>query len=151
MNDTALSIPLAIAAGLGQLGRNGLLLTPEYGACIRICKVLTDMPLDINMPIDFAVTEFCNQCYLCSESCPADAISLTDRTFTGPTESNNPGVEKWYVNAEKCLRFWQTNGASCANCIAACPFTLGFSGVHCLQCAKCVAPDCPLQSFVSRK
>ncbi len=151
MNDTALSIPLAIAAGLGQLGRNGLLITPEYGACIRICKVLTDMPLDVNMPTDFALTEFCNQCYLCSEACPAGAMSFNDRTFIGPTESNNPGVQKWYVNAEKCLRFWQANGACCANCIAACPFTLGFSFEHCLQCAKCIAPDCPLQSFTHKR
>jgi reductive dehalogenase len=151
MNDTALSIPLAIAAGLGQLGRNGLLITPEYGACIRICKVLTDMPLDVNTPTDFALTEFCNQCYLCSEACPAGAMSFNDRTFIGPTESNNPGVQKWYVNAEKCLRFWQTNGACCANCIAACPFTLGFSFEHCLQCAKCIAPDCPLQSFTYKR
>lgn len=151
MNDTALSIPLAIAAGLGQLGRNGLLITPEYGACIRICKVLTDMPLDVNTPTDFALTEFCNQCYLCSEACPAGAMSFNDRTFIGPTESNNPGVQKWYVNAEKCLRFWQTNGACCANCIAACPFTLGFSFEHCLQCAKCIAPDCPLQSFTHKR
>ncbi|GAI63354.1 putative reductive dehalogenase (rdhA), partial [marine sediment metagenome] len=38
-NDTALSIPLAIDAGLGALGRNGLLVTPEYGSGVRICKV----------------------------------------------------------------------------------------------------------------
>ncbi|NVM36262.1 MAG: hypothetical protein HWN81_11760, partial [Candidatus Lokiarchaeota archaeon] len=44
-NDTALSIPLAIDAGLGALGRNGLLLTPEFGPRVRICKVFTDLPL----------------------------------------------------------------------------------------------------------
>ncbi len=44
-NDTAQNIPLAIDAGLGEHGRNGLLLTPEYGARQRICKVLTDLPL----------------------------------------------------------------------------------------------------------
>ncbi|MHA1328609.1 MAG: reductive dehalogenase domain-containing protein [Promethearchaeota archaeon] len=44
-NDTALSIPLAIDAGLGALGRNGLLITPKYGPRVRICKVFTDLPL----------------------------------------------------------------------------------------------------------
>ena len=151
MNDTALSIPLAIAAGLGQLGRNGLLITPEYGACIRICKVLTDMPLDVNKPTDFRQTEFCAQCYLCAEACPAGAISYNDRTLIGPTLSNNPGIKKWYVDVEKCLRFWRSNGACCSNCIAVCPFTLGFSTENCLQCTKCIAPDCPLQLFTHQR
>ena len=44
-NDTALSIPLAVDSGLGELGRNGLLVTPQYGPCVRICKVFTDLPL----------------------------------------------------------------------------------------------------------
>ncbi|NLP30048.1 MAG: reductive dehalogenase [Clostridiales bacterium] len=146
MNDTALSIPLAINAGLGQLGRNGLLLTPEYGACLRICKVLTDMPLNTDKPIDYGQTEFCEQCLLCARACPADAISFGDRTFTGVCESNNPGVKKWYVNTEKCLRFWQHNGAACSNCIAACPFTMDrMSPNQCLECERCIAPKCTLQ------
>ncbi len=44
-NDTALSIPLALAAGLGELGRMGLLITPQFGPRIRLCKVFTNMPL----------------------------------------------------------------------------------------------------------
>jgi epoxyqueuosine reductase len=151
MNDTALSIPLAISAGLGQLGRLGLLITPEYGPCVRICKVLTDMPLNADKPVDFRVTEFCDQCLLCAKACPVDAITFGDRTFSGLTEGNNPGAKKWYVNVDKCLRFWQANGTSCSNCIAACPFTVGFSFEHCLQCVKCIAPDCPLQSFTHKR
>ncbi len=145
MNDTALSTPLAISAGLGQLSRMGLLLTPEYGPCLRLCKVLTDMPLNIDKPIDFGITEFCAQCLLCARECPADAISLGDRTFSGPTENNNPGTKKWYINAEKCLRFWQENGAPCAVWIAACPFTVGYEALQCALCEVCVAPDCAIQ------
>lgn len=150
MNDTALSIPLAIDAGLGQLGRNGLLLTPEYGACLRLCKVLTDMPLNIDNPIDFGVTEFCEQCLTCARTCPAGAISFGDRTFDGVCESNNPGVKKWYVDAERCLRFWQANGAACSNCIATCPFTTGFQPSQCLECERCVV-GCPLQAIMFQK
>lgn len=152
MNDTALSIPLAISAGLGQLGRNGLLLTPEYGACLRICKVLTDMPLNTDKPIDHGQTEFCEQCLLCARACPADAISFGERTFTGVCESNNPGIKKWYVNTEKCLRFWQCNGASCSNCIAACPFTRDdMSPSQCLECERCIAPMCTLQLIAAER
>jgi len=38
-NDTALSIPLAIDAGLGELGRSGLLITLQYGPRVRLCKI----------------------------------------------------------------------------------------------------------------
>jgi len=44
-NDTACSIPIAIDAGLGEMARNGLLITPEYGPRVRLAKVLTDLPL----------------------------------------------------------------------------------------------------------
>ena len=36
-NDTAVSIPYAIQAGSGELGRNGLLIIPEYGPHVRVC------------------------------------------------------------------------------------------------------------------
>lgn len=153
MNDTALSIPLAIDAGLGQLGRNGLLITPEYGPCVRLCKVLTDMPLEADSPIDFGVTEFCEQCQRCVEACPVEAISGGDMTFEAVCRCNNPEVKKWYVDTEECLRFWLENGIWCSNCIAACPFTLGFGETYCPECESCVAPDCPvyLTSFLYRK
>ena len=50
MNDTALAIPLAIKAGLGEYGRNGLLITKEFGPRIRLGKVFTDMPLAHDRP-----------------------------------------------------------------------------------------------------
>jgi len=45
MNDTTLSVPLAVDAGLGELGRFGYLITPEFGPHVRIAKVLTNLPL----------------------------------------------------------------------------------------------------------
>lgn len=151
MNDTALSIPLAVSAGLGQLGRAGMLISPEYGSCLRLCKVFTDMPLNTDHPIDFGVTEFCDQCLLCAKACPAQAISFTGRTFEGRCTGNNPGVEKWYVHVQKCLRFWQANGAPCASCIAACPFITDFVASQCGRCESCVAPDCALQMLSDKK
>jgi ferredoxin len=124
-NDTALSIPLAIDAGLGQLGRNGLLITPKYGPRVRIAKVLTDMPLKVDKPIQFGVTDVCNQCKKCAKNCKTEAISLQDMTAKGPTYSNNSGVLKWYVDPEKCYKFWNQNGAPCSTCITVCPFNDG--------------------------
>lgn len=123
VNDTALSIPLAISAGLGQLGRSGLLITPEYGSAVRICKVLTNLPLAPDKPVDYGITEFCEKCYRCAESCPVGAISFGERTTEARTKSNNPGVLKWPIDPERCISYWIRNGLSCSTCITACPFT----------------------------
>ncbi len=122
-NGTGLSIPMAIDAGLGQLGRNGLLITPDFGACVRIGKVLTDMPLIPDFPIDFGVTELCNTCMRCAKTCEVEAISFGDPTPDPPVETGNPGALKWYVNGKKCLNYWIDSGASCTACQAVCPFT----------------------------
>ena len=61
-NDTALSIPLAVDAGLGQLGRHGLLINPKVGARCRISKIITDLPLEPAGAVDSGITEFCNAC-----------------------------------------------------------------------------------------
>lgn len=123
-NDTALSIPLAVDAGLGELGRHGLLITPQYGSRIRICKVFTDLPLICDEPIAFGVHQFCKTCKKCAEECETEAISSADEpTFEPVCMSNNPGVLKWPVDAEKCYAFWCENGGDCATCIAVCPYT----------------------------
>lgn len=123
-NDTAQSIPLAIDAGLGELGRNGLLLTPEYGPRQRICKVLTSLPLEIDQPIDFGLQRYCETCFACAKSCPVDAIRKEDRTTELTSISNRPGILRWPVNVANCYLFWQKNGVDCANCIASCPWAL---------------------------
>jgi len=128
-NDTALSIPLAIDAGLGALGRNGLLVTKEYGPRVRICKIFTDMPLVCDEPdyefIEF-LSNFCSNCLKCAQACEKEAISFEKGTFCKPFSiSNNPGVKKFYIDPEKCFEFWVENGndCDCSNCIAACPFS----------------------------
>jgi len=147
MNDTALSIPLAIDAGLGQIGRNGLLITPEYGPCVRLCKVLTNMPLIPDKPIDYGITDFCKQCLLCASKCPSGSISFDKQSFEPVCENNNPGVNKWYLEPENCLQFWQQNGTACSNCISVCPFTSGFVAEQCVECESCDNPNgCSLQT-----
>jgi len=122
-NDTALSIPLAIDAGIGGLGRNGLLITPEYGPCVRLCKVFTNLPLKLDKPIEFGVTDFCKRCNKCTEACEVDAIqSETEPSFKVVCPSNNQGILRWAVNYDKCYAFWTENAGDCSNCIAVCPF-----------------------------
>ena len=121
-NDTALSIPCAIDAGLGELGRNGMLITEKFGPRVRLSKVLTDLPLAADTPIEFGVAEFCATCKRCAEDCPGGCISFDAPTTEGPTISNSNGIYKWYINPEKCLDFWARNNGSCVNCVKVCPF-----------------------------
>ena len=121
-NDTAQSIPLAIDAGLGELGRNGLLITPEFGPRQRICKVFTDLPLKPDQPIDFGMQRFCEKCHICAQLCPAAAIRREERTTEPTSISNRTGILRWPVDVAKCYLFWRENGTDCANCVAACPW-----------------------------
>lgn len=121
-NDTVLSVPLAIDAGLGELGRNGLLITPKYGPRVRISKVLTELPLVPDEPIEFGVIEYCEKCQKCAKYCPSQAILQGERTIEPLSISNASGELKWPVNAEKCFTFWARNKGSCMNCVRVCPF-----------------------------
>ncbi|MFQ6126554.1 MAG: reductive dehalogenase [Candidatus Heimdallarchaeota archaeon] len=125
-NDTAMSVPLAVDAGLGQFSRMGLLITPDFGPRVRLAKVLTDLPLNTDKPdvkFNQGVIRFCNICKKCVKHCPSKSISDMEPTWMGTSRSNNPGVLKWYVNPESCYTFWVNNGGDCSNCIRVCPFT----------------------------
>jgi epoxyqueuosine reductase len=122
-NCTALSVPIAIQAGMGELGRNGLLIHPKFGPRVRLNKVFTDLPLQADKPITFGVKEFCKNCKKCAITCPSQAITYDDNpTMSGPSISNCNGVEKWYVDAEKCIKTWGDLGGDCGSCIASCPY-----------------------------
>ncbi len=121
-NDTACSIPIAIDAGLGEMARNGLLVTPKYGPRVRLAKVLTDLPLVPDRPIEFGVWDFCLMCEKCAKKCPSKSIMFGPPSPDPHNISNREGVHVWHINAETCLQFWADNGCDCGNCIRSCPF-----------------------------
>ncbi len=127
LNDTALNIPMAIEAGLGEYGRNGLLITPEFGPNVRIGKVFTDLPLIPDMPIEFGVKAFCESCRKCSDSCPAKAIPKEEPQSEPPNVSSHKGISKWTINAEKCFKYWVNMNSDCGICIRVCPYNRDYS------------------------
>jgi epoxyqueuosine reductase len=129
-NDTALSIPIAVEAGLGELGRNGLLITEKFGPRVRLCKVFTDLPLVPDEPRFFGVEQFCRVCLRCADECLPRAISHGERTTAALNISTNPGVLKWPVNAEQCFKYWAANGLDCSTCIRVCPFNQEAGQLH---------------------
>lgn len=125
-NDTALSIPLAIEAGLGEYARNGLLITKEFGPRVRISKIFTDLPLDHDKPISFGVKNYCSICQRCANECPPRAISFKEPSTDQINVSNIKGIKKWSVNAEKCFKFWASQSSDCSICIRVCPYNKDF-------------------------
>jgi len=129
-NDTACSIPMAIDAGLGEIARNGLLITPQFGPRVRLAKILTDMPLIPDRPIAFGVWNFCMICERCAQKCPSQSIMFGKPTEMPHNISNREGVLTWHINAETCLNFWAHNGTDCSNCIRVCPFNKPTGMLH---------------------
>ncbi len=103
-------------AGLGELGRMGLLMTPRLGPRVRISVVTTNLPLVTDEPLnDYSVTDFCTICKKCADACPSQAISFA------PQEEIN-GVKRWQINQEACFTLWCTLGTDCGRCISVCPY-----------------------------
>jgi epoxyqueuosine reductase len=130
-NDTALSVPLALAAGLGEWSRMGLLITERFGPRVRLCKVFTDLPLVADSYRPFGAVEFCRVCKTCAEHCQSQAIPYDEPTTRGPSPiSNQHGPEKWYVDGVKCYGFWAKNRMDCSVCIRVCPFNKTEGALH---------------------
>lgn len=63
----------AVAAGLGVIGKNALLITPQYGNKVNLVSIITDIELEADSPID---KELCpSSCRLCITACPEKAIN----------------------------------------------------------------------------
>lgn len=127
MNDTALAVPYAIKAGLGEYGRLGLLITEEFGPRVRIGKIFTDLPLSHDVPKSFGVKEFCNTCSRCADACPVGAIPKGPPTAEVYNKSNLVGITKWTVNAEPCFKFWSNQNSDCSICVRVCPYNQDFT------------------------
>lgn len=111
-------IPVAIDAGLGYSGKNGLLITKENGPRIRLAAVFTDienLPFTEENPFLW-VRDYCESCNLCIKKCPADAIYKEIKLHAdgGPV----------FIDHTKCADpFSNDNG--CTLCIKYCPFSYG--------------------------
>jgi ferredoxin len=120
--------PLAEAAGLGEVGRNGILVHRTLGPGVRLGAVTVDAELIPDGARDFGIAAFCRVCGKCAANCPAAAIPAGDPE---PVR----GALKWPLVAERCYHFWRTQGTDCGVCVRTCPF------------AK---PDTPLHRLVRR-
>lgn len=108
---------VAVDAGLGTIGRMGLLMTPRLGPRVRIAVITTDMPLiPSKSGYDPTVLHFCEHCRKCATNCPVNAIPNGPRTLEN-------GTKRWRINSEKCYQYWTVSGTDCGRCISVCPYS----------------------------
>lgn len=122
-NYRVMCIPVAADAGLGELGRLGLLITPKFGPRVRLSVVTTNLPLEVDKPIWFGVQDFCSFCKKCATNCPSGSIDLGEKKIYA-------GVEKWQSDQENCFRFWRKQGTDCAICVKVCPYSYPAAPMH---------------------
>ncbi len=111
-------------AGLGEIGRMGILMTPRLGPRVRLGVVTTDLPLVADAPGDDpTVIDFCNICRKCATNCPVAAIPSGDRK---PID----GGLRWSIDSESCFRYWNLVGTDCASCMRVCPYSHPDNAAH---------------------
>ncbi len=115
---------VARAAGLGEIGRMGLLMTPRLGPRVRIGVVTTDLPLLPDPPgEDLTVLDFCSICSKCADNCPVGAIPDGDRIVM-------ERGRRWVIDDETCYRYWNVIGTDCATCMKVCPYSHPDNPIH---------------------
>jgi len=111
-------------AGLGEIGRMGLLMTPGLGPRVRIAVVTTSAPLEADdRKQEASVIDFCKSCKKCAEVCPSRAISFNDRREIG-------GVLRWQIDQQACFTYWTKTGTDCARCMSVCPYSHPDTPLH---------------------
>lgn len=106
----------ATRAGLGWIGKNACLITPEFGPRVRLGTILTNMPVEYDQAIDISK---CSDCDLCVRACPPIALvgNQWDKTMT----------RDLIVNAKTCSRHMSEHykhigrGVVCGICVMVCP------------------------------
>lgn len=107
----------ATRAGIGWIGKNGLLITENYGPRVRLGTVLTDMPLKTGIPV---IESKCGNCRLCVEACPSLALHGVAWREGMPREE--------IVDARACSEYMNKKfkhigrGSVCGICIKVCPY-----------------------------
>jgi reductive dehalogenase len=116
-------VPLAVDAGLGELGRFGYLITEEFGPRVRLSAVTTSLPMVPDKPVDLGVQGFCAWCLKCADTCPSASIPKGGKVVFN-------GMEKWKLDEETCFGYWAKVGTDCNICMAVCPYSRPNRSIH---------------------
>jgi epoxyqueuosine reductase len=106
----------ATSAGLGWIGKNGLLINPKHGPRLSLVTVLTDAPLRADVPIENCL---CGKCVLCIQHCPSQAITGAEWSRLAPFAKL---VRLDACRGHKTNKRQTAGKPNCGLCINICPY-----------------------------
>jgi len=141
IDKTTLSVKLqhktvATRAGLGWIGKSGLLVTKEYGSAVRLTSVLTDAELETARPIE---ASSCGACRQCVEHCPAKAI-VGAHWQTGVTREHIYNPAACFKMAREFAARTGIKATICGVCINVCPWTQRYLACETGQAEPLIVP-----------
>ena len=86
----------AVAAGLGEIGKSGALLTPEFGAHQKLISIVTNAPLMVSEP--YSGDKLCKNCDSCICTCTTNAINKDEFTIN----LDNQTIKYPVINRLRC-------------------------------------------------
>ena len=107
--------PHAVASGLGTMGRNGLIKTPEFGPRQRWSIITTDAIIPERKKRDLSeLEEYCKTCGACVKNCKGGAA------YEEPIEKVEGSGVLTHIDRSKCIESLLTNNY-CSVCLKVCP------------------------------
>jgi len=121
MVDTGELIDVAVAAraGIGFIGRNGLLITKEFGSYVYLGEIITNIPFDPDPLVDYD----CGDCRRCIDGCPTQALlgngeMNAQKCLSYQTQTKNYMPEKYRKSMRRVIY-------GCDICQIVCPYDQG--------------------------
>lgn len=108
----------AVNAGIGWIGKNGLLITKKFGPRVRLSAILVNYDLPVGMPISNSLCT--DDCFICINACPHKALKGTQWSMNTLREEL---IDYKLCNTKRSL-YLKTHGRkhACGYCLVACPW-----------------------------
>ena len=100
---------VALRAGLGFIGKNNLLVTPQYGCALMLGRVLTTAPFTSTS--QEPMEPKCGDCSACVDACPTGALLGTAWSVEKKRED--------IITRKQCIL--------CLKCMVSCPYTAKYA------------------------
>ncbi len=140
MVDTGPLVDRAVAqrAGVGWIGHNCAVITPEFGSWVYLGELVTDIPF----PPDAPLMNECGDCTLCIDACPTGAL-------VAPGVLNAPACISYVTQTKTVVddamkRHMGSRLYGCDTCQVVCPKNKGHNWTHHPECTPDTALARPL-------
>jgi len=126
----------ALAAGLGELGLNGVVLTPQFGGRQRFACIITDLELEYDDV--YRGSQLCHNCGSCIEACPVQALVQDNRNSVEIEGQTYTWAERQQLTCDFVQRygFIPESGGKYSNCQNSFPLPEKITPEYIVECMR---------------